>query len=151
VSGTAQAAGVPECCPHQKPKFPDEPQSGGPAAFDTSGPDEPPTPAQLELVEKLCHEIVRRRLALPALVFLEMSRPLNTLSAQALHFLAPMLSMFSGPRVADVSLPSPPADAPIQMPPAAHELLAQFLERRDSVGFLCDRIEALEKERASEW
>ena len=112
-------------------------------AFDTSGPDEPATPAQLELVEKLCHEIVRRRLALPALVFLEMSRPLNTLSAQALHFLAPMLGMFTGPRAADVS----PPDAP--PPPAAHELLAQFLGRRSSVGFLCDRIEVLEKARAN--
>ena len=118
-------------------------------AFDTSGPDEPPTPAQLELVETLCHEIVRRRLALPALVFLEMSRPLNTLSAQSLHFLAPMLSMFSGPRAADASLPSPTDAAPIQKPPAAHELLAQFLERPDSVGFLCDRIEAMEKDRVA--
>ena len=115
-------------------------------AFDTSGPDEPPTPAQLELVEKLCHEIVRRRLALPALVFLEMSRPLNTLSAQALHFLAPMLGMFTGPRAADVSPPSPP-DAP--PPPAVHELLAQFLERRSSVEFLCDRIEVMEKARVN--
>ena len=118
-------------------------------AFDTSGPDEPPTPAQLELVEKLCREVVRRRLALPALVFLEMSRPLNTLSAQALHFLAPMLGMFSGPRAADASLASPPDAEPIPPPPAAHELLAQFLERPDSVGFLCDRIEILEKERAA--
>ncbi len=118
-------------------------------AFDTSGPDEPPIPAQLELVEKLCREVVRRRLALPALVFLEMSRPLNTLSAQALHFLAPMLSMFSGPRAADVSLPSSTDDAPPPKPLAAHELLAQFLERPDSVGFLCDRIEVLEKERVA--
>ncbi len=117
-------------------------------AFDTSGPDEPPTPAQRELVEKLCREVVRRRLALPALVFLEMSRPLNTLSAQALHFLAPMLGMFSGPREADASSPSP-TDASLLPPksPAAHELLAQFLERPDSVGFLCDRIEILEQER----
>ena len=59
-------------------------------AFDTSGPDEPPSAAQLELADKLCHEVVRRGLAIPALVFLEMSRPLNRLSSQAIHFLAPM-------------------------------------------------------------
>ena len=122
-------------------------------AFDTRGPDEPPSPAQLELVEKLCHEVVRRRLALPALVFLEMSRPLNTLTAQALHFLAPMLSMFSGQPAADARPSSShtpaPTDPPAPPPPATHELLAQFLERRDSVGFLCDRIEALEKERVA--
>ncbi len=118
-------------------------------AFDTRGPDEPPPPAQLELVEKLCHEVVRRRLALPTLVFLEMSRPLNTLSAQALHFLAPMLGMFTGQRAADVSLSSPTDVPPTPKPAAAHELLAQFLERPDSVGFLCDRIEAMEKDRVA--
>ncbi len=126
-------------------------------AFDASGPDEPPSPAQLEMVEKLCHEVVRRRLAIPALVFLEISRPLNTLSAQSLHFLAPMLSMFSGPKAApappvpETSPPSPSdtsSPAPAK-PLAPHEILAQFLERRDSIPYLCDRIEALEKERAS--
>ncbi len=116
-------------------------------AFDTRGPDEPPTAAQLALVEKLSHELVRRRLALPALVFLEMSRPLNTLGAQALHFFAPVLSMFTGPRATDINLSSLPAptDAPMQKPLSAHELLAQFLERSDSITFLSDRIEALEK------
>lgn len=128
-------------------------------AFDTSGPDQPPTPAQLELVEKLSHELVRRRLALPALVFLEMSRPLNTLSAQALHFLAPALSMFTGPatdtepQAADASPTSPATptltDSPPPKPPAAHELLAQFLERPDSITLLSDRIEVMEKARAA--
>ena len=126
-------------------------------AFDTSGPEEPPSPAQLELVEKLCHEIVRRRLALPALVFLEMSRPLNTLSAQALHFLAPVLSMFTGPATdkespaaaASPSSSSTPTDPPLPKPPAAHELLAHFLERPDSITLLSDRIEAQEKARAA--
>ena len=126
-------------------------------AFDTSGPDHPPTPAQLELVEKLSHELVRRRLALPALVFLEMSRPLNTLSAQALHFLAPVLSMFTGPApetappsaAASPTNATPPTDPTPPKPLAPHELLAKFLERRDSVRFLCDRIEALEKERVA--
>jgi len=115
-------------------------------AFDTSGPDEAPTAAQTELVEKLCQEVVRRGLALPALVFLEMSRPLNRLSAQALHFLAPMLEMFKGTPPAQ----SPPVldTSPAAKPSAAHELLAQFLERSDSVEYLCCRIEMLEKERS---
>ncbi len=120
-------------------------------AFDTSGPEHPPTPAELELVEKLSHELVRRRLALPALVFLEMSRPLNTLSAQALHFFAPLLSMFTGP-APDKTPPAPdnsPASPPPPKPPARHELLAQFLERPDSITILSDRIESLEKARAA--
>lgn len=117
-------------------------------AFDTSGPDEPPTAAQLELADKLCHEVVRRGLAIPALVFLEMSRPLNRLSSQAIHFLAPMLGMFrvnmSEKTNPDTDLSREPS---IEKPAAAHEILAQFLERPDSVEYLCQRIDALEKAR----
>lgn len=106
-------------------------------AFDLDGPDEEIPPAERDLVERLSTEIVRRQLAVPALVFLEMSRPLNVLSAQALHFLAPMLGVLGGS--------SSPTDAAAA--PPAHQLLAKFLERRDSIGYICDRIEALEKLR----
>lgn len=117
-------------------------------AFDTSGPDEPPTAAQLELADKLCHEVVRRGLALPALVFLEMSRPLNRLSSQAIHFLTPMLGMFrlDASRKSEPA-PDDPAPTSSEKPAAAHEILAQFLERPDSVEYLCQRIDALEKAR----
>jgi hypothetical protein len=84
-----------------------------------------------------------------------MSRSLNTLSAQALHFLAPLLGMFSGPK-SEQPPPAPEMNHPVDPqvdPPspsaAAHELLSQFLERPDSITHLCDRIEAIEKERAS--
>lgn len=119
-------------------------------AFDTSGPDEAPSAAQLELADKLCHEVVRRGLAIPTLVFLEMSRPLNRLSSQALHFLAPMLGMF---RINPTENSEPETDASqehsTEKPAAAHEILAQFLERHDSVEYLCQRIDALEKTRTN--
>ncbi|MFO1007139.1 MAG: hypothetical protein U0929_14350 [Planctomycetaceae bacterium] len=117
-------------------------------AFDTSGPDDPPSSAQLELADKLCHEVVRRGLALPALVFLEMSRPLNRLSSQAIHFLAPMLGMFrlDANRNSEPA-PNDPTPTSPEKPAAAHEILAQFLERPDSVEYLCQRIDALEKAR----
>ena len=141
---TSHAPGTSEACP---PPTQTVLMNWLQHAFDTSGPDESPTAAQLELVEKLGHELVRRRLALPALVFLEMSRPLNTLSAQVLHFFAPILSMFTEPRAGDATQSSPPipTDPLTPKPLAAHELLAQFLERSDSITLLSDRIEALEK------
>lgn len=119
-------------------------------AFDTSGPDEPPSAAQLELADKLCHEVVRRGLALPALVFLEMSRPLNRLSSQAIHFLAPVLGMFKNNSSEQNSpaVDTPPESIP-DKPAATHELLAQFLERPDSVEYLCQRIDSLEKARTN--
>ena len=119
-------------------------------AFDTSGPDEPPTAAQLELADKLCHEVVRRGLAIPALVFLEMSRPLNRLSSQAIHFLAPVLGMFKSNSSGQSSsaLNTPPESTP-DKPATTHEVLAQFLERPDSVEYLCQRIDALEKARTN--
>jgi len=119
-------------------------------AFDTSGPDEPPSAAQLKLADKLCHEVVRRGLAIPALVFLEMSRPLNRLSSQAIHFLAPVLGMFKNNSAEQNSpaVDTPPESIP-DKPAATHELLAQFLERPDSVEYLCQRIDSLEKARTN--
>lgn len=92
-------------------------------AIDPPGPAQP-TDEQRAVIEKLCAEVVRRGLAAPALVALEMSRPLNFISSQALHFLAPIVSVFTD------------ADA--------HKHLAEFLERRGSVDYLCGRIEELE-------
>lgn len=93
-------------------------------AVDKPGPAEP-TPEQQPIVETVCAEIVRRHLATPALLFLEMSRPLNNLGAQALHFLTPFLSVLTA------------ADAP------AH--LADFLEQRGAIDYICRRIEHLSR------
>lgn len=95
-------------------------------AFAVNPPLPDPAPEQLQIVEQLCGEIVRRGLATPALAFLEMSRPLNYLGAQALYFWGPFLSaLFAGP---------------------AHQHLAAFLERRDAIDRLCQRIEELEQQ-----
>ncbi len=82
------------------------------------------TPRQAEVVERLCREVVSRGLATPAIAFLEMSRPLNGLGAQALHFFQPMFSMFS--QSEDV------------------RILAEFLEHRGSIDYVCRRIESLQ-------
>lgn len=92
---------------------------------------EPPGPAepddeQRAVVERLCVEVVSRRLATPALAFLEMSRPLNYLGAQTLHFLGPIISAV--------------------MNGQEHRALAEFLECRGSIDYLCRRIEQLQRE-----
>jgi len=93
-------------------------------AVEPPGPVEP-TAAQRDVVDRVCRQIVARDLATPALIFLESVRPLNYVSSQALHFFAPVLSA-----VAD---------------PAAYRELADFLEHRGSVDYLCRRIEELSK------
>jgi hypothetical protein len=95
------------------------------------GPPGPaaPTEAEKPVVERVCVEIVRRHLTVPALGFLEMSRPLNGLAASAIHFFSPLLSaVLTGD---------------------GHRRFAEFLERRGSIEFLCRRVEELEREAAA--
>ncbi len=89
-----------------------------------------PNEAQRAVVERLCRQVVDRGLATPALVFLESLRPLNYVSAQTLHFFNPILSAI--------------ADA------KACQDLAEFLEHRSSVDYLCRRIEELSKNQSGE-
>ena len=95
-------------------------------AVEPPGPAEP-TEAERPVVERVCHEIVRRGMTTPALLVLEMSRPLNFVGAQALHFLAPIVSALT--------------DA------EGHKHFAAFLEHRGSIEYMCRRIEELEAER----
>ncbi|WP_437225719.1 hypothetical protein SH661x_004199 [Planctomicrobium sp. SH661] len=94
-------------------------------AFAVNTPLPPPTREQLQVVERIAHEVVRRRLTTPALTFLEMSRPLNFLGSQAMHFFSPMVTTV--------------LDAP------AYEVFAKFLERRDAIDLIVSRIEHLER------
>ena len=84
-----------------------------------------PNEAQRELVEKVCAEIVRRRLTTPALLMLEMSRPLNYVSAQFLHFVQPFASAI--------------VDA------EGYRQLTEFLEQRGSIEYICKRLEAMDE------
>lgn len=94
-------------------------------AVDPPGPADP-TPQQRDAVDAVCRQIVKRHLTTPALVFLEMSKPLNYLGSQAMHFFAPVLSVLSGGQ--------------------GHRHFAAFLEHRGSIDYLCRRLEELEAE-----
>ena len=57
-------------------------------AVDPPGPAEP-TVFQRPAVDWVCTQIAKRHLSTPGLIFLEMTRPLNWLSAQAMHYSKP--------------------------------------------------------------
>ena len=85
-----------------------------------SGPVEP-TERQMELVDIVCKAVVRRGMIVPALMALEMSRPLNFVASQAMHFFRPIVSVIlDGPSIAE---------------------FATFLEQRGSIEYLCQRLE----------
>lgn len=92
-------------------------------AIDPPGPATP-SEDQRVVIERLCLEVNRRRLTVPALAFLEMVRPLNHLGSQAMHLFTPILSA-----VADVK---------------GYERFASFLEQRGSIEYVCRRLEDLE-------
>jgi tetratricopeptide (TPR) repeat protein len=84
---------------------------------------------QRALLAKLCTEVARRRMTGPALTFLEMSRPLNTLGAAAMHFFTPLASTLANP--------------------VALRQFAEFLDQRGSVDVLCQMLETAEKEHVA--
>lgn len=86
-----------------------------------------PSPHQREIVDRLCKEVARRQMATPALLALEMSRPLNGLSAATMHMFQPIIAAV--------------------MSTDSYEQFALFLEHRGSIDYLCQRIEHFEKER----
>ncbi len=88
-------------------------------------PDGPvvPTPEQAIVIDALCQRVIDRGLALPAILFLESSRPLGPLAAQSLLMLQPWFELAVDPRQLTV--------------------LTKFLDQRGSLELLCRRIEQL--------
>ena len=88
-----------------------------------------PTNHQKEVVEKVCREVARRHLVTPALLFLEMSRPLNYIGSQAMQFFSPIVGVVLDTR--------------------GYRAFADFLEHRGSIDYMCRRLEDLEGECSS--
>ncbi len=95
------------------------------------GPAQSWTPSQeeRELVDRFVSWVVRRRMTGPALLCLEMSRPLNYVGSQTLHFLKPFLSPFCDTKSCDN--------------------LAKLLENREAVDFICRQFECMESQSRS--
>ena len=84
------------------------------------------TEEQRQVVDRACKEVARRHLTTPALIFLEMSRPLNFIGSQVMHYFQPILSAILDNK--------------------GYEQFASFLEHRGSIEHLCRRIEHFERE-----
>lgn len=95
-------------------------------AFAVHDGEAKPGEAELAAAEQVCKAIWRRRMTVPALVFLESVRPLNYVSAQMMHFFAPF--------------------ATAAMDASSYEAFARFLERRQSIDWMCRRLEELERQ-----
>ena len=94
-------------------------------AFEIENPEGvEPTPAQKELVDKVCREVVRRHMSTPALLFLETFRPLNYIGSQVLHFFQPIVA--------------------VVLTTEGYGHFAEFLEQRSSIDYLCRQIENYE-------
>lgn len=97
-------------------------------AVDPTGPAEP-TPAQQPCVDWVCIQIARRRLTTPGLLFLEMSRPLNYLGSQVLHFMRPGIWALASSQTYE-----------------GYIEFSHYLEHRGSMEYLARRIEHFEDE-----
>ena len=91
-------------------------------AFALQPEGEPLTVDEQALLEKVAATVVSRQMAGPAVLFLESAGPMNFLSSQALHFLAPVLDLACDAREI--------------------ERAACLLERRDAIPRLIELIEA---------
>ena len=85
-----------------------------------------PTEAQKNALDALCQGIIRRGLTTPAIIGVEMGRPLNFVRSQTMHFFTPLISAF--------------------VPTDQWTAVAEFLEHRGSVDWIRNRIEELESE-----
>ncbi|MEM7230345.1 MAG: hypothetical protein AAF432_16185 [Planctomycetota bacterium] len=95
-------------------------------AVDPPGPAEPTT-EQSEIIDWMCRQVVKRHLSTPALVALEVSRPLNYVGSQTMHALGPI--MWAVLR---------------QRGYAAYQNIAKFLEHRGSIEYIVRRMEEME-------
>ena len=89
----------------------------------SADPDENQKPA----VDWVCDQVAKRRLTLPGLIFLEMTRPLNYLGAQCMHFTQPGVWAIAPKHIY-----------------GGYKYFAKFLENRGSMEYMCRRIEEME-------
>lgn len=115
--------------PHAAPRAPHGAEAGPPPSpgADERAAREGRTPEDEALLDRLATRVVAMRMTVPAILFLESSKPLSFLGSQALYFFEPMVRAF-------FSVPE-------------YERFAQLLERRETMEALLVKIE--EKDAAA--
>ena len=86
-----------------------------------------PNKKQILIVDKVCREVVKRHLTMPAILLLETFRPLNYIGSQVMHFFQPIISAV--------------------LPVDGYTDFTELLEQRGSVDYFCERIRDIEEER----
>ena len=86
----------------------------------------PLTPKQEEILDKLAHKVVRWRMTVPAILFLESVKPLNFVGSQMLVFFEPFVQTFFTVR--------------------DYNEFVRMMEERENVERLLQRIEKLDAE-----
>lgn len=97
-------------------------------AVDPPGPAQP-SPRQQLAVDWVCVQIAKRHLTTPGLVFLEMSRPLNWIGAQTMHFFQPGVWALAAEPTYE-----------------SYKHFSAYLEQRGSMEYLAGRVEHFEQE-----
>ena len=91
-------------------------------AFAVRPEGQPLSAEEVALLERVADAVIHRRMASPALLFLESMGPMNFLGSQALHFFTPLLD--------------------VVFPQRDIERIALLLERRDTLARLAAIIES---------
>lgn len=96
---------------------------GGPVDVPDSGHDALPE-EEAAVIEKVAHQVVKRSMTVPAIIFFESVKPMNFIGSQAMVFFEPMVqSIFEF---------------------KDYNTLRQALEKRQTLEILIQRIEALD-------
>ena len=95
-------------------------------AIEPPGPAQP-TAVQAALIDRVCQEVVRREMILPAQMILDTSGPISFVVGQSMRFFEPFLMTILNP--ADI------------------REFATFLERRGAVEYISQRLDALSSKR----
>ncbi|MEA2076420.1 MAG: hypothetical protein U9O95_00190 [Candidatus Marinimicrobia bacterium] len=80
-----------------------------------------------EMIDKIAGKIVSRRLSVPAVLFMEVLKPLNFIGAQTLNFFGPIIES-------------------LMKPENRYYDFTEFLEKRENIERILQRIEELENE-----
>jgi len=95
-------------------------------AFAMEGYQEPLSEREMELLDRIAKAVVRRGMTVPTLLFLEIGKPLNYISSQAMAFFEPIVrSLFTATEYGEVR---------------------RILERRHSIETLMGLIETASNE-----
>lgn len=103
------------------------------AVDEEQGRDVEPTTDQTAPVDWLCQQVVKRQLATPGMMALEVARPLNYVASQGMFFMSPAVWALAPKNVYE-----------------NYRSFAGFLGRRGSLEYMTNRIEELEAERVAE-